>query len=169
MISSIYQIDFIDSTGVSARLLDIGDQLSGMIQFPVTQQSQAYISLGSPWGGTSASGGSRRPLSWTRGVEHASHAEAASYSIRHPAQIPIYRDGKLRVTVSGGETWDLLDAVVLNVACATDNDGDFATLASYQAEAGLSLPVAGLAHYTGIPTAWILTTHAAQTLLTASV
>jgi len=169
MIASLYQIDFIDSSGNATRLLDIGDQLSAMIQFCATQQAQAYISLGSPWGGTSAAGGARRPLSWTRGVEHSSHAEAAGYAIRHPAMIPLARDGKLRVCVSGGETWDLLDAVILNSQVAADTDGDFFTLATYQAEAGLSLPIAGLAHFSGMPTAWILSTHTAQTLQTASV
>ena len=79
------------------------------------------------------------------------------------------RDGKLRVSVSGGETWDLFDAVILNVQVANDAEGDFTTLATYQAEAGRSLPVSGLAHFSGIPTAWLLTTHTAQTLDTQDV
>ena len=108
-------------------------------------------------------------MTWTRGIEHASHAAAASYAIRHPASLPLDRPGTLRISVSGGEVWDLYAAVLLTVQVAQDSDGDFSTLATYQAEAGLSLPVAGLTHYAGIPTAWILTDHSDQTLLTASV
>ena len=169
MIESIYQIDFITTSGGTTRLLDYGDLISAMINFAATQQATANISLGLPWGGTIAAGGARRPLTWTRNIEHSSHAEAAGYSIRHPAAIPITRDGKLRVSVSGGETWDLFDAVILNVQVANDAEGDFTTLATYQAEAGRSLPVSGLAHFSGIPTAWLLTTHTAQTLDTQDV
>jgi len=142
MIVSIYQIDFIATADSSAtRLLDYGDLISSMLTFSATQQATAYASLGLPWGGTSAAGGARRPLTWTRGIEHASHAVAASYCISHPAAMPFTAPGKLRVSVSGGEVWDLLDAVILSAGVALDPDADFGTLATYQAEAGQSLIV----------------------------
>lgn len=168
MISSLYQIDFISAAGAATRLLSVGDLTGSMPDFIVRQQAETHISLGNPWGGARAAGGARRPLGWTRLTEHASHAAAASYAIRHGASLPLTSEGKLRITVSGGEVWDMLDAVLLEASTRPDGEGDFATLTTYSAEAGLSLPVSGLAHYAGMPTAWILTTHAAQTLTHAA-
>ncbi|MEI6654056.1 MAG: hypothetical protein WCP45_04755 [Verrucomicrobiota bacterium] len=169
MILSIYQIDFIDSAGTATRLLDIGDPIGAMIDFSVKQSADSFTSLGNPWGGSRASGGARRPLSWARQIEHVSHAAAASFAIRHPASLPLSREGKLRVTVSGGEVWDLLDAVILDATTRPDQDGTYATLTNYTAEAGQTLPWSGLAHYAGIPTSWLLTTHTGQTLAHSAI
>ncbi|MDP3851961.1 MAG: hypothetical protein Q8Q59_15775 [Luteolibacter sp.] len=170
MLVSIYQIDFIDTaTGGSTRLLSTGELLDKMIDFSFSQQAEGYASIGSDWGKSQALGGARRPLEWTRQCEHAHHAAAAAWCIRHPAGLPFTRPGKLRVTIQDGETWDLLDAVLLSASARPDKGGDFATLTSYKAEAGKTLPVYGLAHYAGIPHAWILTAHEDQLLTTENV
>jgi hypothetical protein len=164
MIVSLYQIDFIDpTTGAATRLLDIGDACEAMLDFSAKQQTETYSPLEASWGGAIALGGARRPLTWTRQIEHASHTTAASFCIRHPAQMPLRKTGKLRITLSGGEVWELLSAVVFDVSTRLDLEGWFATLTTYTAEAGETLLISGLPHSPGLPTSWILSTHAELT------
>lgn len=169
MIESLYQIDFIDSSGGTTRLLSIGDLIAAHIEFPAKQSANNFASIGSVWGGVNAAGGARRPITFSRLVEHSSHAIAASWSVRYPASLPLYRDGKLRVTISGGETWDLLDAIILDASAKPDSEGDFSAMVTFNLEAGESVPVSGVAHYAGIPHAWIMTKHEDQTLTHANL
>lgn len=169
MIHSSYQIDFIDEAGNATRLLNVDDLTDAIIEFATQQAATGFASLGKAWGGSIASGGARRPLSWSRLQEHASHAAAAGFSIRNPAAVPFYRPGKLRVTTSGGEVWDMLNAIILDAATRMSDEGEFATLATYSCEAGETVPVSGLAHYAGIPHAWILTDIGDQTLTHAAL
>lgn len=164
MIDSIYQIDFIDSAGSSTRLLNYGDGIGNLIDFAANQSEEVYNPINSRWGTARALGGSRRPLQWSRSIEHPSLAAAASYCIKHSAMLPLTRAGNIRVSVESGEVWDLCDAVIISASTRLDTDGEFATNTSYQVSAGETIPVSGLAHFSGIPHAWILGTLSAQTL-----
>lgn len=160
MIESLYQIDFVDSaSGGSLRLLSIGERGEADIQFGFQQDNTAWSPVGSDYGFASALGGARQPLEWQRLQDHASHAAAASYAIRHPASVPKQREGKLRITISGGEVWDLMDAVILAVTCRPHVGFGFRTLTGYRCEAGVAVPVSGLAHAAGVRMDWILETH----------
>jgi hypothetical protein len=160
MIETIYQIDFIDGlTGGATRLLSQGDLVGDDLEFPVAQKVHEFDSLGMDWGGALGMGGARRAFTWTRQQEHTSLAEAAGFCIRHPASMPLRRAGKLLITISGGEVWEMEDAVISAAATRMDSEGLFATRTSYQASCGRSLPISGLDHYAGMPTGWILETH----------
>ena len=147
------------------RLLDFGDPLEEMLDFSVEQSSQEFAPIGAEWGRVNASGGARRSLSWVRRIEHASHEAAAAWCIFHPASLPHFRPGKLRVSVQSGQVWDLFDAVLLGAVTRLRLSGKFTTMTSYSATAGKTLPVSGLHHFAGIQTAWILTAHQDQTRL----
>lgn len=164
MIVSIYQIDFMDASGGSMRLLDYGDLIGNLIDFAANQSEETYNPINTRWGTARALGGARRPLSWSRSLEHLSHAAAASYCIKHPAMLPLSRDGKLRVSLESGEAWEMLDAVILSASTRLDMDGEFATITTYQASAGETLPVAGAFLYTQMPHMWVLGTISDQTL-----
>ena len=156
MLVSNYQIDFITDSGVTTRLLSIGDLTTDTLEFPMQIQTEDYTIIGADWGGAVSMGGSRRGFSWVTVREHANHAEAASYCLRHPATLPIRTPGKLRVTVDAGEVWDFLDAVLSTAAPRQWKDGDFATYTAYQASAGEIVPVSTLTLYAGIPWNFIL-------------
>lgn len=166
MIHSLYQIDFIDATsGGATRLLSVGDMLENPLQLSFEQGALDYAPIGAEWGKTLANGSARRPLEWARLEEHASHEAAAGHCIRHAASLPFMRPGKIRLTVSGGETWDMLDAVLLAAVTRPHLMGRFRTLSTYRASSGRTVPVSGVPHYAGMPTSWILTAHDDQTRL----
>jgi len=162
MIASISQIDFVDASGASVRLLSIGDRTEETLQFGFQQETAEWAPVGLDYGFSTPLGGARQAVSWTRMEEHASHAAAAAYAIKHPASVPMQREGKLRVTISGGETWDLLDAVILGVSTRPRVGNAYRTLTAYRCEVGQPVPVSGLTHAAGVRTAWILETHAAM-------
>ena len=162
MTTSLYQIDFHPASGSALRLLDYGDQLASPLQFAVSQQSQTWIPLGMPWGVGVAGGGLRRSLTWQRHTEHASQAQADSYVQIHPLSLPFLGTGHLRVSVSGGEVWDMGDAVILNVSASHDTEGDFATITDYQFDCGHTLPQSGLRWFPGVMSEWDQTSHASQ-------
>lgn len=159
MIDSPYRIDFMDASGASVRLLDIGDGMEVPLEFGVRQQEAVINPIGARWGDSVACGGSRRSLSWLRVVEHDSRSAALSYEQRHPAMLPALTDGTLRVSVAGGEEWDLREATVLNVLTRSHWDGEFATITCYEIECGRTMPVSGLIWFPGIASEWNLLTH----------
>lgn len=163
MILSLFQIDFIDSADNATRLLSYGEAMEKPFEMPWGQSSDEYSPIGAEWGDARAKGGGRRTLEWTRREVHANHAEVSAHVIRHPASLPSMRPGKIRVSIQGGEVWDIMKAVLLGATTRPHTKG-FVTISTYRATAGQSLPVSGLAHYAGMPTAWMLTTHSAQTL-----
>lgn len=161
MNESLYQIDFIDtSTGASTRLLSLEDRAEADLQFGFEQNSAEWSPVGLDYGYESPLGGSRQAVQWTRLMDHASHAAAAAYAIKHPASLPMQREGKLRVTISGGEVWDLMDAIILGVNCRINVGFGFRTVAGYNCKAGQPVPVSGLVHAAGVRIDWILETHA---------
>jgi hypothetical protein len=163
MTTSLYQIDFIaTASGASTRLLSIGEKGQTSIEFSFTQQSSEWSPVGADYGFTTALGGARQPLEWQRLQDHASHAAAAAHAIRHPASLPKQEAGKLRITLPGGETWDLLDAVLLSCTCRPHVGTGWRTLATYRATAGQPIPVAGLLHTAGTRHSWIRETPTAM-------
>ena len=163
MILSLFQIDFIDSAGTATRLLSYGEVMEKPFEMPWGQSADEYSPISATWGLARAKGGGRRTLEWTRRVTHASHAEVCAHVIRHPASLPSMKPGKIRVSIQGGEVWDSIEAVLLGATTRPHTKG-FASITTYRATAGQSFPVSGLAHYAGMPTAWMLTTHSAQAL-----
>lgn len=158
MLESLYQIDFITSGG-SLRLLDVGDLIEKPIQFPAVQQAAGFSGIGRLWGLSAAAGGGRRQLEWSRYIEHASHAAAASYAIAHPPRVMTLSAGKLRISITGGAVWELMDAVLSAAACGVSTAGNFETLASYTVEGGNTLPVSGVPHAVGDVLSWVTETH----------
>lgn len=161
MIQAFFQVDFIPESGSTVRLVSAGDLAGDLPDFPVGQATETYQSLGLDWGGAAGMGGARRNLSFSWLTEHASHAAAAAYAIRWPAAFPFRKAGKIRVAITGGETWDLLGAAVSNISCRPTAEGTFATWTTLQATVGEAVPVSGLAHYAGIFIGWTLETHGA--------
>jgi hypothetical protein len=160
MIQSIYQIDFIDAvSGGSTRLLSIGEKVEAVLGFGFEQESSAWSPVGLDYGFGIGLGGARQAVEWQRMQEHASHATAAAYAIKHPASIPKQKDGKLRVTISGGEVWDFSAAVILAVNSRLRVGNAYRTLTGYRCECGEAVPVSGLAHVAGVRIDWILETH----------
>jgi hypothetical protein len=159
MILSEYKIEFVTASGAEVLLLDHDDPMERMVDFPVTQEVRKSSVIGGQWGIETALGNGRRAMEWSRLEEHGSHAAAAAYCLRHPAEVPILSPGVLRTEVRGGEVWEMQGAVIAAVTTRLSNEGDFATLSLYKATAGRTQPVSGLAWYYGIPTSWILETH----------
>jgi|GEM_PF-2621225 len=156
MISSIHQIDFFPADGSSSiRLLDYGDRMQDPLQFPVSISVDSYAPIGQTYGIDIPKWGARRAIDWSRRTEHASHAAAASYAMRHPASMPYMQTGKLRVTVQGGEVWDFLDSVILGCTSTQAFSGKFATMTTYRIGAGKTVPAYAIALTPGMPMEWI--------------
>lgn len=161
MIGSLYQIDFIKDSGGSVRLLNYGDRTEATLEFGFEQTASVWRPAGQDYGDVSPLGGSRRPLEFQRLVDHASHLVAAAYAMRYPASMPIRQRGKVRVSISGGEVWDYMGAVILAVASRTHVGKGFRTITGYKLEVGKPVPVSGLTHESGVRMDWILETHSA--------
>jgi hypothetical protein len=158
MIASLYQVDFITATR-SVRLLDFGDRTEATLEFGFEQSVAAWRPAGQDYGNVTPLGGSRRPMEFQRLLDHASHPAAASYAIRYPASLPMRQPGRVRVTISGGETWDFAEAVIVGVSSRTHVGNKFRTMTGYRLEVGKPLPVSGLAHSPGVRIDWVLETH----------
>jgi len=156
MLASIYQITFIPDNGAaSVLLLDFGDLLDKAPEFPVSAAADAYAPIGSTFGIAIPKWGARRAFSWTRQIEHASHAAAANFTLSHPASLPYMSTGKFRIAIQGGDTWDFYDGILSGCASSLDLGGNFGSITSYRAESGEMRPYSTLTLYAGIPFAWI--------------
>lgn len=171
MFRSLFQIDFMADGGGSWRLLDFADVTLEEFPFPMEQQSSTYAPIGAEWAGGRGEGAARSSISWSRRVTHASIAACRSFCISHPATMPLRREGKLRVTIQGGATWDLLEATLQSASTAPYVWTGHPTMTNYRAECGRRVPVAGLPHTanSGFPHAWLLTAHQDQTLTHATL
>jgi hypothetical protein len=156
MIQSLYQIDFITASG-TRRLLDIGDLIETDIAPKVAQGADKYSAIGAAWGESQAQGGAMVDLGWSTVRTHASHAELRSFCMRHAASFPSGKTGTLRITISGGETWEISDATLLSSApMPLVPAASFKTITAYQATGGRMLPVTAITLYSGIPWEFIL-------------
>jgi len=131
MIPSLYTIDFIHGPEV-ARMLDAGEMLTAE---PLPQWQQAadrYAPIGAPWGEATAKGAAVTTLAWGVIRKHASHADLRAFCMSDVASIPSGITGTLRVTIVGGESWEIADVTVMSamtmarVPCAS-----FETVSSY--------------------------------------
>jgi len=153
---SQHQIDFISAAG-TIRLLDIGAIIDQEPDISIKQREKSYASLGAEWSENVAMGGNVVSVSWQSVRNHSTQAALRSYCLSHLASFPANQTGKLRMTVSGGEVWDIEDCVISSskpmplIGSAT-----FETVTSYQANGGHMLPGAALTLYAGIPWSWIL-------------
>ncbi|MDP3851962.1 MAG: hypothetical protein Q8Q59_15780 [Luteolibacter sp.] len=161
METSLYQIDLIPRAGASIRLLDAGDLVTAPLEFTTGQMTADHRAIDGNFGKTAALPGSlRQNLEWTRIQEHASHGAAESYcawtnKVGHGDNLCI-----LRVSIPGGQIWDLHDIAFTGVTCRRERSGTHATATTYRVEVGISLPVEGLPFYCGIPHRWDLLAHA---------
>lgn len=155
MIQSIWQIEMINASGTT-RLLDYADVISEEIKLSVSQEANRYAPINSLWGETEASETAFVALGWERRQNHASHAAARSHCLRTAAATALRKTGTLRISVQGGETWDIEDCTVVSSNPVPLVGSGFRTLTAYQAIGGKMSPAVALALYAGIPWNWIL-------------
>ena len=156
MIESLYQIDFISSAG-TLRLLDIGAIVEELPKIDWKQRTQENFPIGSPWAEGQALGGASVSVSWTAVRSHSSHADVQAFRMRHAATMPSGLTGALRITISGGETWDILNAsIVSSSPQPLMSSAGFESITSYQAAGARMIPAASLTLFAGIPWDWTL-------------
>ena len=156
MIQTLYQIDFITAAG-TLRLLDSGARVTEEIAPKVSQGAATYAAIGAAWGETVAAGGAMVTVDFSVVKNHASHAALRGYCMSHAASLPSGKTGTLRLTITGGDTWDIADATLLSCApMPLLPTQDFETLTSYSVTGGEMLPAAAITLYAGIPWDWTL-------------
>lgn len=156
MIQTLYQIDFITATG-TLRLLDSGAVVEQEISPKVSQGSTRYASIGAAWGESAADGGAMVTVDWQAVKNHASHAALRGYCMSHAASLPAGQTGTLRLTITGGATWEIYDASLLSIAPTPRLPSPaFETFTAYSVTGGKMLPVTAIPLYAGIPYEFIL-------------
>lgn len=156
MIESIHQIDFITASG-TLRLLDIGAIVEQAPVISVKQREQRYAAIGAEWSENQALGGAETAVTWTAVRNHAGHAELHSFCMRHAASLPSGKTGTLRISISGGDVWDIETCVIASSApLPLAGSAAFETVTAYAAGGGRMVPGAALTLYAGIPHAFIL-------------
>jgi hypothetical protein len=155
-VESLHQIDFI-TPDATLRLLDIGAIVAAAPTIGVKQREKRYAALGAPWSENHAEGGAETAVTWTMVRNHASHADLHSFCMRHAASLPSGKTGTLRVTISGGEVWDIEDAVISSSnPLPLMESGTFESVTAYAASGGRMVPAAPITLYAGIPWVFIL-------------
>lgn len=154
MVQSLYQIDLITSAA-TARLLSHGDMIEGEIGFSTQQDVSKYGPIGSEWGETQSLKNAYVSLGWARREDHASHAAARAHCLRTAAsaQLPT---GTLRISILGGETWEIMDCSVASTNPMPLVGFGFRTVTAYAASGGRMVPGAAITLYAGIPWIFIL-------------
>ncbi|MDP3850095.1 MAG: hypothetical protein Q8Q59_06315 [Luteolibacter sp.] len=156
MIESLHQIDFITGSG-TLRLLDIGAIVDDEPAVSVKQSEKRHTAIGAQWSENQALGGAETSVAWTAVRNHASQADLRGFCMRHAASLPSGQSGTLRVTISGGEVWDIEDCVISSSAPQPlASSAAFETVTAYQAAGGRMVPGAAITLYAGIPWVWIL-------------
>ncbi len=163
MTSSLWQIEFFHAAG-SIRLLDYGDFLAEELAPEVTGPASQWSELSTPWGGSAAQAGATTALAWTVRRDHASHAAVRGFCMDHAAAFPTGLTGILRLSVEGGEEWDLPDVVLTRstprplVTAPVPR-----SLTAYTATGGQLNPATLIDTFPGLP--WIVLTEAAYLAL----
>lgn len=156
MIKTLYQLDFITASG-TLRLLDSGARVTEEIAPKVSQGAATYAAIGAAWGETVAEGGAMVTVDFSVVKNHASHAALRDYCMSHAASFPGCQTGTLRLTITGGGTWEISDATLLSCAPMPKlPTSEFETLTAYSVTGGQMLPVTALTLYAGIPYEFIL-------------
>ena len=136
MIESLYQIDFITTSG-TLRLLDVGDMIEADIAIRITQEATSYAPIGAKWGEPVAAGGAMVAVDWAVVKNHASHAALRGYCFSHAAAMPYGETGTLRLTISGGGVWEIADGTLVSCApMALLPSHAFETLTAYSFSGG---------------------------------
>lgn len=154
MIQSLWQIDLINASGTT-RLLDYGDLISEEIKFSVSQESSRYTPIGSAWGETVSGDSAFVQLGWERAQNHASHIAARTQCLRSAAATATRKTGTLRISVEGGEVWDIADATIISSSPVPLVGNGFRTLTAHQAIGGKMSPAAAIALAAGMQWDWI--------------
>ncbi len=156
MIESQHQIDFITPSG-TLRLLDIGAIVEQEPVISWKQGEKTHGAIGGKWGESQALGNALASAQWTAVRNHSSQADLRSFCMRHVASMPSGETGTLRVTISGGEVWDIEDCSLSSSSpMPLAASGAFETVTSYQAVGGNMVPAAAITLYAGIPWIFIL-------------
>lgn len=155
MIQSSHQIDFITPAG-TWRLLNYGDILDAEIQPVTVQEVSSHAGIGAAWGSTAAQGAALTDLDWVRREQHASHAALRAAVLRTAATFPANQSGTLKLSIQGGEVWEIQNCTLLASRPQPAIGGVFATMTAWTARGGQMLPAAAIPLYSGIPWAFIL-------------
>jgi hypothetical protein len=156
MIESLHRIEFISPSGTLV-LLEIGEIVPSAPVVTVQQREERYYPLGAQWSEARAMGGTETAVTWQSVKDHTSHALLHSFCMRHAAALPSGQTGTLRMTISGGDVWDIMDAVVVSSSpLPLAESGTFETVTSYSAAGGRMVPAAAISLYAGIPWEFIL-------------
>jgi hypothetical protein len=154
MIASSYQIDFITTAG-TLRLVSVGDILVDEIIPRVQQRVSDYSAIGAAWGESVADGAAKTSMSWTVRTDYASHAALRNACMRSAAGFQTGITGTLRIAITGGDSWDILDCAIASADPAPSLAGGFRTLTSYAVSGGKMEPSSSITLYAGIPWNWI--------------
>lgn len=156
-IQSIWKIEWLaaDGSGDPLVLLDYGDLMEDEISLPTEQQVSSSAAISAYWGTTLATGGALSALTWTRQQIHASPAAARSHVLRQGALMPYARQGKIRVSIENGDSWELLSASVSSDESKPVPGVPHATMSTFRARAGKRRPVSVIALFAGIPPNWM--------------
>ena len=140
-IRSIYQIDFVAAT--TTRLLSVGESLEAELSWEVAQSSARYAAINAPWAEYVAEGAADVKISWTTYREHATHAALRSACMALAAALPSGKSGILRIAISGGDTWEIGNAVLLSSrATPLMSSNRYQSATSYQAVGGAMIKTA---------------------------
>ena len=156
MIYTLFQLDFITAAG-TLRLLDSGAAVEQEIAPKVSQGAARYAAIGAAWGETVSEGGAMVTVDFAAVKNHASHAALRDYCMSHAASFPSGRTGTLRLTITGGGTWEISDATLVSCSpMAKLPSSAWETLTAYSCTGGQMLPVTAITLYAGIPFEFIL-------------
>ena len=150
MITSSYNIFFTSAAG-TRQLLGVGDMIEDEITPKVTQKSSQYAAIGAGWGEAAAEGGAMVTVDFTVRKDYASHAVLRSACLFAAASFPASETGTLRIEVVSGDTWDILNSVIVSSNPIPYLLGGFRTLQSYSVTGGKMIPAAPLTGSFGSP------------------
>jgi len=157
MIPSIYQIDFLYGTASALRLLNVGDAMLADLPLKADQAADRYAPIHAPWSESVAKGGASTALDWAVVRDHASHAALHGYCFSHTAAMPSGITGTLRITIAGGDTWQIADVTILSTSTIPRVPSNtYETVTSYTVTGGKIYPVTAIPLYPGIPWDFIL-------------
>jgi len=150
MISSLYQIEFISASG-TIRLVSAGDLISGELNPNVTQQTTQYSAIGALWAEIALEAAASVTLSFTVAGSFSSQEALRGWVLARAATFPARQIGILRISIQGGDTWDIHNAAITSSSPLADVEGFLGTLTSYAVTGGEMLPYGTITLYAGIP------------------
>lgn len=156
MISSLYQIDFVHSSG-TLRLVSYGEKLTAELEIKATQAADTYAPINAAWGESAARGGAM--MDFTLGVirDHASHAALRGHCLWQTSAMPNGKTGTLILSVKDGPTWKMANVSILTATTIPRvPSAGFETITTLTFAGGKMLPTTAIDLYSGIPYEYIL-------------